>query len=69
MAAEYKVLTIEQGVREADEGGVEKYYRHRIKTKGGIRLTIDISESNFTAEKAGPILLKRATEADKIKAL
>ncbi|GAI75331.1 unnamed protein product, partial [marine sediment metagenome] len=47
----------------------ERFYRHQIKTKGGVVLTVDIDEKDFTAEKAAPILLKKATEADKIKAL
>jgi len=69
MVAEYKVLSIDELTRISDEGGIERYYRHRIKTKGGVVLTVDIDEKNFTAEKAAPILLKRAQEADKILAL
>ena len=66
MANEYKVLKIDELTRLSDVGGIEKYYRHQIKTKGGVVLTVDIDEKDFTAEAAGPILLKRATEADKI---
>ncbi|MBA7580683.1 hypothetical protein ES708_22577 [subsurface metagenome] len=69
MGTEYKVLKIDEMSRLADVGGVEKYYRHSIKTKGGVRLTVNISEKDFTAEKAAPILLKRAIEADKVLAL
>ena len=69
MEKAYKVLKIDEMTRMAEVGGVEKYYRHQIKTKGGTILTVDISEEDFTAEKAGPILEARATEADKIKAL
>ncbi len=69
MAAEYKVLKIDEMTRLADTGGIEKFYRHQIKTKGGVILTIDISEKDFTETKAAPILLKRASEADKILAL
>jgi len=69
MSAEYKVLKIDEMIRPKDEGGIEKYYRHQIKTKGGIILSIDINEKDFTAEKAAPILLKKALEADKILAL
>ncbi|MBA7693215.1 hypothetical protein ES703_101791 [subsurface metagenome] len=69
MAAEYKVLRIDEMTRIGEVGGVERYYRHQIKTKGGVVLTVDIDEKDFTAEKAAPILLKKATEADKIKAL
>ena len=69
MAAEYKVISIDEMVRPGEVTGIEKFYRHRIKTKGGIILTVDIDEKDFTAEKAAPILLKKAVEADKIKAL
>lgn len=66
MAAEYTVLKIDEMTRLADTGGTEHYYRHRIKTKGGVLLTVEVSEKDFTAEKAAPILAKAATEADKI---
>lgn len=66
MAAEYKVLKITELTRMAESGGLEHYYRHQIRTKGGTVLTVDIDEKNFIAEKSAPILLKRAQEADKI---
>lgn len=66
MAANYKVLSIDEMVRPGEVTGIERYYRHRIKTKGGVLLTVDISEKDFTAEKAAPILDARAIEADKI---
>ena len=66
MAANYKVLSIDEMVRPAEVTGIERFYRHRIKTKGGVILTVDISEKDFTAEKASPILDARAVEADKI---
>lgn len=66
MANEYKVLKIDEMVKAGEVGGVEKYYRHQIKTKGGIILSIDIDAVDFTAEKAAPILLAKAQEADKI---
>ncbi|GAJ18393.1 unnamed protein product [marine sediment metagenome] len=69
MADAYKVLRIDELTRVSDVGGIEHYYRHQIKTKGGVVLTVDISEKDFTAEKAAPILLKKAIEADKILAL
>lgn len=69
MAAEYKVLRITEMARPGEVTGIEKYYRHTIKTKGGVILSIDISEEDFTAERAAPILAKKAQEADKIKAL
>lgn len=69
MAAEYKVLKIDELTRISDVGGIEHYYRHQIKTKGGVVLSVDISQEDFTAEKAAPILLKKAQEADKILSL
>lgn len=69
MAGEYKVLSIDEMVRPGEVGGIEKFYRHRIKTKGGVVRTVDISEANFTEDKAGPILLKKAKEADAVLSL
>ena len=69
MGAEYKVLRITQMARVSDEEGIEHYYRHRIKTKGKTVLDIDIDEEDYTPERAGPILLKAAQNADKILAL
>jgi len=66
MGAEYKVLRITQMVRPGEVEGVMNVYRHSIKTKGGLVLHIEIKEEDFTAEKAAPILLARAQEADKI---
>jgi len=65
----YRVLKIDELTRLSDTQGVERYYRHTIKTRGGITLSVDIDAGDFTAEKAGPILEKRAIEADKILAL
>jgi len=69
MVSSYKVLSIDEMTRLSDTGGIERYYRHRIKTKGGVVLTVDIDEKDFTAEKAAPILEVKAKEADKILAL
>jgi len=69
MAAEYKVLRIVEMTRISEMEGLERYYRHSILTKGGTKLTVDISEKDFLAEKAAPILLKKAVEADKILGL
>jgi len=66
MATEYSVLKIDEMTRLADTGGTEHYYRHKIKTKGGVLLTIDVDEKDFTVEKAAPILAKKAIEADKV---
>lgn len=65
----FKVLKIDEMIRIKDEGGIEKYYRHQIKTRGGTVLTVDIDEADFTPEKAAPILASKAVEADKIKSL
>jgi len=69
MAKEYKVLKIDELTRPGEAGGLEHVYRHTIKTEGGTVLTVDISEKNFTKEKAAPILLDKAVAADKILAL
>ena len=68
-AALFRVMKIDEMTRLAETGGVEKFYRHQIKTKGGVVLTVDVSEKDFTAEKAAPLLEKKAVEADKILAL
>lgn len=65
----YKVLKIDELSKVGDMGAIERYYRHTIKTRGGTILTIDISERDFTADKAAPILEKKAIEADKILTL
>lgn len=69
MPAQYKVLRIDEMVRRSDLEGVERYYRHTIKTKGGVVLSVDIATEDFTEEKAAPILEKAAKNADAIKAL
>jgi hypothetical protein len=66
---DYKVLKIDEMIRPGEISGVERYYRHTVKTKGGIVLTVDIDKKDFSATKAAPILLKAAQEADKILTL
>ena len=66
MANEYKVLKIDELIRPGEITGIEKYYRHTIRTKGGVVLTGDIDEKDFIEEKAAPILLAAAQNADKI---
>ena len=68
MAEGYKVLKIDELTRLSDTGGVERYYRNTIRTKGGVVLSVDISEKDFTEERAAPILAAKATTADKILA-
>lgn len=62
----YKVLKIDELMRPSDTGGVERYYRHRIRTKGGTIMTVDIGERDFSPDKVAAILTAKATEADKI---
>jgi len=69
MGEGYKVIKIVELLRQSDQGGVEKYYSHTIKTRGGTVLSVDIVLADFTAEKTAPILAKRATDADKILSL
>jgi len=66
MGNEYKVLKIVQMVRPGEAEGIVNVYRHTIKTKGGTILNVEVKEEDFTPEKAAPILLARAQEADKI---
>ena len=69
MATEYTVLKIDEMTRVDEVKGIVHTYRHTIKTKGGVVLTVEIDEKNFSAEKAAPILAKKAAEADKILSL
>lgn len=66
MTADYKVLKIDELVRPGEVGGIERYYRHTLKTKGGVRITVDIAEADFTPEKAAPLLSAAARNADAI---
>jgi len=66
MATDYKVLKITQMVRPGEVSGVEQYYRHQIKTKGGFIDSVDIDKADFTPERAAPILLAAAKNADAI---
>ena len=65
----YNVLKIDELTRVSEVGGVEKFYRHQIRTKGNVILTVDIDEKDFTPEKAAEILTAKAVNADKILAL
>jgi len=66
MGAKYKVLKIDELTKVGDLHGIEKYYRHQIKTEGGVVISVNIDEADFTPEKAPPILLKAAQDADAI---
>jgi hypothetical protein len=65
-AKAYTVLKITELTRLAEGEGIEKYYRHQIKTAGGVMLNVDIDEKDFTPKKADPILLAAAQNADAI---
>ena len=69
MNKDYEVLKTVQLTRMSETQGIEKYYQAQIKTKGEVILRVDISEEDFTPEKAAPILLKAAQNADAIKKL
>lgn len=62
----YTVLKITEMMRPSETQGVEKFYRHQIKTAGGVTLTVDIDARDFTPEKTSPILTKAAQNADAI---
>ena len=68
MGQAYKVLSIDELSRVAEAGGIEKYYRHKIKTRGGTVLTVDIGEADMDEAKVEAILEAKATLFDKIKA-
>lgn len=69
MAKEYKVIRGDELTRLSEMGGVEHYRRYTIKTKGGMVITVDLDAKDFTDDKASPIFLKAALDADKILAL
>jgi hypothetical protein len=69
MGQGFDVLKVVELIRPSALGGVEKFYRHTIRTRGGTVLTVDVDERDFTVEKVAPILAKRATDADKILSL
>lgn len=64
----YSVVRITELMRVSAAGGLEKYYRHTVQTRGGTVITVDVDEKDFTPEKVAPILTTRATNADKILA-
>lgn len=67
MDKDYTVLAIDELSRMGDLGGIEKYYRYRIKTKGGTVISVNIDEADSTEEKAPPILAAKAKMFDGIK--
>jgi len=66
MAKEYTVLKIDELSRVSDLHGIEKYYRHTIKTEGGVVITVDVDAKDFTLEKSAPVLVAAAVNADAI---
>ena len=66
MEKPYTVLRVTPMSRMADVGGIEKYYRIKYKTKGGVVDTIDVDEKDYTEELLPPILVSVAQRHDKI---
>ncbi len=66
MAKEYTVMRIDELTRLSNAGELERFYRHRIETTGGVVLSVDIDQENFTPEKTEPILKAAAKNADTI---
>jgi len=64
----YTVLKIDELSRMSDTQGIERYYRYRIKTKGGTILSKDIDEKDTEPEKADKILTALAEKFDKLLA-
>jgi len=69
MAAEYKVLKIDELTRVSDEKGIKQVYRYLVKSAGGVVFTIELDDPDPTTEKVAPVLLKKAKEFDKILAM
>ena len=65
---EYKVVS---GVEltKVEDGALVRYRRYQLKTKGGMVIWVDLDEPDWSDDKAGPIFLKAAQEADKILSL
>jgi hypothetical protein len=69
MATEYKVTNSIEMTGISNEGKIYKFRRYTLRTKSGSVITVELDEKDWTAEKAGAIFLKAATEEDKIRAL
>lgn len=64
MAKNFVVLKIDQLQRVGDNGRIEPYYRYRIKTAGGVVLSVDVSQADYTPERATPILAAAAANSE-----
>ena len=62
----YVVLKIDEMTRLADAGGVERYYRVKMKTEKGIIISVELEVDELPKDKATPILTKKAKEADSL---
>ena len=62
----FEVLLIQELQRTSKLQGLEKYYRHRIETRGGTVMTVDIDKADFTPDKVKAILTATADNADRI---
>lgn len=66
MAKDYQVLKIVELVKPSDQGGVERFYRHTIRTTGGTVLSVDVGEKDWTPDKSAKLLAAAAQNADAI---
>lgn len=66
MGNAYEVLAIDEVTRPDDLRGIKQVYRYTVKSKGGVRFTIELDDPDPTAEKVGPVLAAKAAEFDKI---
>lgn len=69
MTKPFEVVTTDEMTRTARTGGLERFYRLKILTKGGAVQTVDVDGEDYYPEKIQPILTKVAENADKILAL
>lgn len=66
MAHDFDVVKITEMIRPGVGEGIEKFYRHTIKTKGGTVLNVEVPEADFTEVKVAELLKAKALAADKI---
>ena len=69
MGAWGKVLKVHEYAKPTPEGDIMKIYRYTVETAKGAVITIDISETANTPEKAEPILKEAAAAQDRIMKL
>jgi hypothetical protein len=69
MGKNYTVQRISPITKIGPTGELEHYQRIDALTGGGTRFSVDVRDTDATAEKVAPVLEKRATELDAIKRL